>query len=136
MKDLVSVTITLGRDSLLIACTQFDKYDPEIIRSHPGVRLDLFHRPLERTLITDFFGGVAHAEVMAADPTDGDASSPSPLVEVDSMGASREDGHELTEVLPSPPDGTGDSLTRFLRAWGSVGIMGLLVTWAVLKTKL
>jgi GPI-anchor transamidase subunit K len=98
--------------------------------------LDLFHRPLERTLITDFFGGVAHAEVMAADPRDGDASSPSPFVQVDPMGSSREDGHELTEVLPNPSDGTGDSLTRLLRAWGSVGIMGLLVTWAVLKTKL
>ncbi|KAI0027515.1 peptidase C13 family-domain-containing protein [Vararia minispora EC-137] len=34
------------------------------IRSHADVRSDLFHRPLDRTLITDFFGGVAHAEVI------------------------------------------------------------------------
>lgn len=28
------------------------------------MRSDLFHRPLSKTLITDFFGGVAHAEVL------------------------------------------------------------------------
>jgi GPI-anchor transamidase subunit K len=130
-----------GQGSLLIACTQFDKYDPEIIRSHPGVRLDLFHRPLERTLITDFFGGVAHAQVMTTDLMEGYdrvASSPlnSPFVEIDLMDGGPKDGHELIEVLPAPADGTGDSLTRLLRAWGSVGILGLLVTWATLKTKL
>jgi phosphatidylinositol glycan class K len=39
------------------------------------VRSDLFHRSLERTLITDFFGGVAHAE-MIDPPTDTYASRP------------------------------------------------------------
>jgi len=112
--------------------TQFDKYDPAVIRSHPGVRSDLFHRPLERTLITDFFGGVAHAEVMDTEP----ARTPSsplvqPLAQVDSI----EDEHRLVEVLSPPIDGTEDLRVRLLRAWGSVGILGLLVARAILSTK-
>jgi len=108
----------------------FDKYDPEIIRSHPGVRSDLFHRPLERTLITDFFGGVAHAEVMDSDPKHG------PLVptfaQVDSI---IKDEHNLVEVLPNRIERTEDYRVGLLRAWGSVGIMGLLVAWVILNTK-
>jgi len=110
----------------------FDKYDPDVIRSHPGVRYDLFHRPLEQTLITDFFGGVAHAEVMDTDPL----RDPFPLVptfaQVDST---IKDEHSLTEVLSNPIDGTGDHRIRLLRAWGSVGIIWLLVAWAILRTK-
>ncbi|KIK91139.1 hypothetical protein PAXRUDRAFT_150182 [Paxillus rubicundulus Ve08.2h10] len=41
----------------------FSSYDPIAIRSHAGVRSDLFQRPLDKALITDFFGGVAQAEV-------------------------------------------------------------------------
>ncbi|KAF9225768.1 hypothetical protein BS17DRAFT_729873 [Gyrodon lividus] len=41
----------------------FSAYDPFAIRSHAGVRSDLFWRPLDKTLVTDFFGGVAQAEV-------------------------------------------------------------------------
>ncbi|KAK0473713.1 peptidase C13 family-domain-containing protein, partial [Armillaria novae-zelandiae] len=41
----------------------FDSYDVKTILSHPGVRDDLFHRPLNEILITDFFGGVANVEV-------------------------------------------------------------------------
>jgi phosphatidylinositol glycan class K len=37
---------------------QFDKYDFDEIHSHGGVRSDLFERPLNEVLITDFFGGV------------------------------------------------------------------------------
>lgn len=118
---------------LLTVYTQFDKYDPEIIRSHPGVRSDLFHRPLDRTLITDFFGGVAHAEVMDADPTHVPSPrSVPPFAQVDSI---LEDEHRLVEVLPTPMDRTGHLWIRLLRAWGSVGIIGLLVARAILNTK-
>jgi hypothetical protein len=41
----------------------------------------------------------------------------------------------LIEILSNPIDGTGDHRVRLLRAWGSVGIMGLLVAWAILNTK-
>ncbi|KAI9463031.1 peptidase C13 family-domain-containing protein [Russula earlei] len=111
----------------------FDKYDPEIIRSHPGVRSDLFHRPLERTLITDFFGGVAHAEVMHTGPPHLPSSTlVPPLAQVDSI---TEDEHMQVEVLHNPMDGTGDHWVGLYRAWGAVGIMGLLVAWATLNTK-
>lgn len=46
----------------------FNIYDPAKINSHPGVRTDLFRRPIDRALITDFFGGVSRAEV--APPTE------------------------------------------------------------------
>jgi GPI-anchor transamidase subunit K len=120
-------------DSLLTIYTQFDKYDPEIIRSHPGVRSDLFHRSLERTLITDFFGGVAHAEVMDSDPK---LDSFSPLVPTsEQVDLIVKDEHNLVEVLPDLIETTDDYRVRLLRAWGSVGIMGLLVAWVILNTK-
>ncbi|PCH40692.1 hypothetical protein WOLCODRAFT_99130 [Wolfiporia cocos MD-104 SS10] len=42
----------------------FNTYDFSKIESHAGVRADLFRRPLTETLVTDFFGGVAQAEVL------------------------------------------------------------------------
>jgi phosphatidylinositol glycan class K len=35
-----------------------------VIHSSPGVRSDLFNRPLSETLLTDFFGGVSEVEVL------------------------------------------------------------------------
>ncbi|KAI0295732.1 peptidase C13 family-domain-containing protein [Russula brevipes] len=111
----------------------FDNYNPEVIRSNPGVRSDLFHRPLERTLITDFFGGVAHAEIMELDPTH---ISPSPLVPPLAQDDSMTKGENSpVEVLSTPLDGIEDYWVRLLRAWGSVGIMGLLVVRAIFNTK-
>ncbi|KZV90899.1 hypothetical protein EXIGLDRAFT_616317 [Exidia glandulosa HHB12029] len=44
----------------------FSQYDPVRIKSNASVRSDLFPRPLDRTRLTDFFGGVAQAEVVDA----------------------------------------------------------------------
>ncbi|KAI5789742.1 peptidase C13 family-domain-containing protein [Peziza echinospora] len=41
----------------------FDTYDIEKLRSHPGIRTDLFKRNLSDVLITDFFGNVQNVEV-------------------------------------------------------------------------
>ncbi|EPQ27607.1 uncharacterized protein PFL1_04745 [Pseudozyma flocculosa PF-1] len=41
----------------------FDNYNPDVIHSDPGVRTDLFHRPLDHVKVTDFFGGVAQVEL-------------------------------------------------------------------------
>ena len=106
------------------------------IRSLPGVRSDLFHRPLEQTLITDFFGGVAHAEVITDSPKEYYPRIPdSSAAETDSMENASPLVHELAEVLQTSTDGTGNPVTRLLRAWGSVGIMGLLIARAIFKTK-
>lgn len=43
----------------------FNYYDPVKIKSHPGIRTDLFPFNLNETLLTDFFGGVSNVEVMA-----------------------------------------------------------------------
>jgi glycosylphosphatidylinositol transamidase (GPIT) subunit GPI8 len=40
----------------------FDAYDPIPIKSNPGIRSDLFQRSPSKTLLTDFFGGVAQVE--------------------------------------------------------------------------
>ncbi|KAI0066988.1 hypothetical protein BV25DRAFT_1820144 [Artomyces pyxidatus] len=112
----------------------FDKYDPVPIRSHAGVRSDLFHRPLNRTLITDFFGGVAHAEVI---DSSGDASllSVHPQVYVQpNMSLSDEGSVEVAvELLPDAVDAAGSAVIRQLRAWGSLGLVGAVIAWVAFK---
>ncbi|CAO3642280.1 unnamed protein product [Mucor hiemalis] len=41
----------------------FDTYDPIKIASHPGIRSDLFNRPLNKVKVTDFFGNVQNVEL-------------------------------------------------------------------------
>jgi hypothetical protein len=42
-------------------------FDPAKIKSHPGLRTDLFPYNLSETLVTDFFGGVSQIEVAEGD---------------------------------------------------------------------
>ncbi|KZV99715.1 hypothetical protein EXIGLDRAFT_605368 [Exidia glandulosa HHB12029] len=53
----------------------FSKYNFKQIKSNAGVRSDLFPRPLDATRLTDFFGGVAQAEVVDAALGLGDGGS-------------------------------------------------------------
>ncbi|RIA80606.1 peptidase C13 family-domain-containing protein [Glomus cerebriforme] len=41
----------------------FNSYNPSFIHSTPGVRSDLFRRPLNKVLVTDFFGSVQNVEL-------------------------------------------------------------------------
>jgi phosphatidylinositol glycan class K len=41
----------------------FDSYDPNSMNSSPGVRKDLFKRPLDQVRVTDFFGNVQSIEL-------------------------------------------------------------------------
>ncbi|KAF9109523.1 glycosylphosphatidylinositol anchor biosynthesis [Mortierella sp. AM989] len=41
----------------------FDTYNPKLLHSTPGVREDLFKRPLDQVLLTDFFGSVQNVEL-------------------------------------------------------------------------
>lgn len=41
----------------------FNSYNPTFIHSTPGVRSDLFSRPLDKVLVTDFFGSVQNVEL-------------------------------------------------------------------------
>ncbi|PWZ02009.1 hypothetical protein BCV70DRAFT_210237 [Testicularia cyperi] len=45
----------------------FNAYDPREIQSDPGIRTDLFHRPLHQVKITDFFGGVSQVHLTPRD---------------------------------------------------------------------
>ncbi|GJJ78089.1 GPI-anchor transamidase subunit K [Entomortierella parvispora] len=51
----------------------FNTYDFNLLHSTPGVRKDLFNRPLDQALLTDFFGSVQNIQL-----TDTVESSPSP----------------------------------------------------------
>ncbi|KAJ7619387.1 peptidase C13 family-domain-containing protein [Roridomyces roridus] len=100
----------------------FDSYDPVKISSDPGVRADLFRRPLDEVLITDFFGGVAQVEVQ---------ESTTPF--------SGPDGPESVPVADTRPrvaaasftteTGVQDESWRTLRTWGGVVLLGALVGW-------
>ena len=76
---------------------------------------------------------MAHAEVMDTDPTR-TPSSPlvQPLGQVDLIN---KDEHSLVEVPTDPIDGKDDYQVRLFRAWGSVGLIGLLVARAIRNTK-
>lgn len=73
--------------------SQFDIYDPEKIKSHPGIRTDLFPHDLSQTLVTDFFGGVAQVEMpshsASNDTVPWPASSSQPLATVNNVAAQR-----------------------------------------------
>lgn len=126
----------------------FDMYDPEKFSSHAGVRTDLFRRSPSKTLITDFFGGVAQAEVL----------SPPLLSQVDdSTPASSDhtssnvtyvilDPVSTTQEHPSVPDSFSEVPSGFVpnfnqditgqstRMWASTGLMAAMVGWAYARS--
>ena len=101
------------------------------IGSHHGVRSDLFKRPLDKTRITDFFGGVAQVEVVSPD----DAMSST----LQSEAFSPEEVQKHERVLPPPSTAAATSGLftirewRVMRTWTSIGLIGVLVCWVVSK---
>ncbi|KAG2154134.1 peptidase C13 family-domain-containing protein [Suillus bovinus] len=111
----------------------FDSYDPVKIYSHPGIRSDLFRRSLDKTLITDFFGGVAQAEVFPLQdivgssnhhdkdptlPTSWKPDAPSvPVVLSATLPKLTGEMHEL------------DNKWKQVRKWTSIFVVGCLVFW-------
>jgi GPI-anchor transamidase subunit K len=106
----------------------FATFDPVKIGSHPGIRKDLFRRPVDQTLITDFFGGVAHAEVVDVED-DGveEAITPIPEPVPVSQPAEKKTVKASTEGVKFDTTSKVDSPT--LRAWGSLVIIGLLTAF-------
>ncbi|KAJ7192969.1 peptidase C13 family-domain-containing protein [Mycena pura] len=107
----------------------FASYDPVKIHSEPGVRTDLFSRPLNEVRITDFLGGVAHVEVgsgvVAAaarktwTPEDPPSYSETPRVE---QQPPRRENETRAQGMQAQIDGWRDA-----RAWGGVLLLGALV---------
>ncbi|KAG1805337.1 peptidase C13 family-domain-containing protein [Suillus subaureus] len=114
----------------------FDSYDPAKIYSHPGIRSDLFRRPLDKTLITDFFGGVAQAEVFPLQ----DIVSSSHRYENDPIPPTswKPDAPSepvvLSTTVISLPRLTGemhqwDNWWKEVKKWTSIFVVGCLVSW-------
>ncbi|KAJ7665892.1 peptidase C13 family-domain-containing protein [Mycena polygramma] len=103
----------------------FATYDPVKIHSEPGVRSDLFGRPLEEVRITDFLGGVAHVEV--------GAGVEAGAVAEDDAWSSENDSRKGPEApwVGAEGDGRGESSPTErgvgARAWGGVLLLGVLV---------
>ncbi|KDR80403.1 hypothetical protein GALMADRAFT_242818 [Galerina marginata CBS 339.88] len=130
----------------------FNSMDFSKINSHPGVRNDLFHRPLSKTRITDFFGGVAQVEIVA--PLNlgmGASSAESTLTMSDEVheevnGQGTEPSQQLPKQAMSakaqPVPASSSYMTQLRdwnsstgRAWASVGLVGALVGWVSTKSR-
>jgi phosphatidylinositol glycan class K len=111
---------------------QFATYNFEAFNSNAGVRSDLFKRPLEQALVTDFFGGVTHVEV--GEPV-GLGEETLPVVTDDSMPipinheADDATNPDTSIIAPSAeigPNHTDEGLGRTIRSYLAVGlILGL-----------
>lgn len=121
---------------ILTLLSQFNIYEPEKIRSHAGVRSDLFNRPLGKTLITDFFGGVAQAEVVSTDAIDQDRSShgadQNQSTDQPSVIGENSSSQQSSPGIMHNPTTQYDDFSSWLRAWGGLGLVGILVSFVVL----
>jgi len=127
----------INKTSQLTMQDLFGIYEPQKMRSTPGVRSDLFSRPLDKTLLTDFFGGVSQAEVVAEESI---ASHTRPTVPEEMSHPST--GERMSKAVkppavkvgtlrgPSPTDNGIPSAT--IRAWAGAGLIGLFVVWIVI----
>ena len=104
------------------------------MRSTPGVRSDLFSRPLDKTLLTDFFGGVSQAEVVTEEAIESHTrSAVTEKVLHPSMGERKSKALKPSAVKvgtlegPSPTDNGILGVTT--RAWAGAGLIGLFVAW-------
>jgi len=70
---------------------------------------------------------------MDSDPTHDSPSWVPSSAQVDDSMIKGE--HNPVEVMPNLVEESLDYQVRLLRAWGSVGIMGLLAAWVILNAK-
>lgn len=120
---------------------QFKTYSFDKIHSHAGYRADLFRRPLDKTLITDFFGAVSRVEV-----NDAFSEEMALPIHLPSISDARSNGTDETVVASDaiPHEDETSSLLKKsaypdqqkaltptwkkqLRAWTSLGIVGALI---------
>ncbi|KAK7689428.1 glycosylphosphatidylinositol anchor biosynthesis [Cerrena zonata] len=129
----------------------FDMYDPDKFASHAGVRSDLFNRPIDQTLITDFFGGVSQAEVLAPEeefyysstPEGGHQQESESFTHVDSATTSgavksnNDEIHGYSDLLSVVQDLQREppkrDTTGLFRTWVSSGLMFALVAWVSMR---
>ena len=105
------------------SAVKFSTLDYRSIKSHPGVRSDLFRRPLNEVRITDFLGGVAHVGILPGDEETGgmaDIAEPSeePSIQTHDTFGTRTNA---TRVEKEQPWRT--------RSWTAVVLLGGLLGW-------
>lgn len=71
---LLTFLETINKTSTVTMQNLFDTFSFEVIHSTAGVRSDLFQRPLNETLLTDFFGGVSEVEQLSPEDTANEAN--------------------------------------------------------------
>ncbi|BGP31935.1 hypothetical protein JCM10296v2_003714 [Rhodotorula toruloides] len=86
---------TINKTSQVTLQNLVDTFSFEIIHSTPGVRKDLFHRPLDETLLTDFFGGVSEVELL-----DEEAAGAGATAVTDTGGVLKQAGPQLSRKRP------------------------------------
>ncbi|EPQ52040.1 hypothetical protein GLOTRDRAFT_80198 [Gloeophyllum trabeum ATCC 11539] len=135
----------INKTSQLTMQDLFNTFSFDKIKSTPGVRSDLFGRPLDRTLITDFLGGVAQVELV-----DEDASAEEPSFSADNFSEPESPSDEIllaveaelrsgnnisrgdrTPTTATNVDSSWYGLVKVLRAWGSAAVVGGLIGWIV-----
>ncbi|KAG8902000.1 glycosylphosphatidylinositol anchor biosynthesis [Tulasnella sp. 403] len=118
----------------------FSTYSYERIKSHAGVRTDLFNRPLSDTLLTDFFGGVAQVELVGNTPSNTLSTVAQPHEAVSSnetLQASKRSPRALggsqrrQSSRTHTGDGPQDSWTRWGKLWGASAAVAGLIFWTV-----
>ncbi|KAG8831050.1 hypothetical protein FRC17_003783 [Serendipita sp. 399] len=109
----------------------FDAYDFNRMRSHAGVRTDLFKRDPSKVLLTEFFGGIAQADVV----TSGDVDKARQFAEHTAGDAkkAREDTEDLsvTSVLPQDLI-VSAKLDVSKRIWLGVACIALALDFTIL----
>lgn len=103
------------------------------MRSHAGVRTDLFHRDPSKVLLTDFFGGVSQADVVT--PEEFLDSKAFANTVPQSQPASTIVKETASQAIPSALPTTLPAswqLDSSLRSWGALGFLAtcLAVTWS------
>jgi len=116
----------------------FASYDFNSIKSHAGVRADLFPRDLATARVTDFFGGVAQVELVdssSSSDVDNTSDRPEPKLEPDDASSTK---HEPDFDLREPVDGAATKLQTERRSkegsmWVAVLLLGTLVGWGAVS---
>jgi len=124
----------INKTSQLTMQDLFDIYEPQKMRSTPGVRSDLFPRPLDKALLTDFFGGVSQAEVVAEEAIESHIRSgltekvSHPNVGEQKPDAVKPPAAKVDTLLGPLRKGDGVP-SATIRAWAGAGLIGLFAAW-------
>ena len=120
---------------------QFNSFDATKLHSTPGVRSDLFKRPLDKARITDFFGGVAQVEILSLDSATPSPEATSPTNDTEPLQL-RPNTMPLVAKVQNMTDTaiTQTWLTQLngkewktVRAWASLTIIGALASWVAAR---